>query len=149
MNMSRKRLASWILQSLVGAGFLFFGAMKFTSPAPLVEAFAEQGIPTMVIYGIGVAEVLAGVLLLIPATVIFGALLAIANMAGALLSHAAFLGFTGEVGSMWILAVVFLVLSGTILVLRSEQTLKTGCTLGCPVCKTLSKSMLNQKQTIT
>lgn len=69
----------------------------------------------------GVFELVACVLLLIPGRVVYGALLSLGLMAGALMSHIAVLGFEGSNGTLGILALLVLIASGAILFLERES----------------------------
>jgi hypothetical protein len=100
-------LASWGLR-LAAAGILlqtlFF---KFTGSAESVYIFTRVGAEPWGRIGSGVAELSAAVLLLIPATVPYGAILALGLMAGAIGSHLTVLGIDvmGDGGLLFGLAV--------------------------------------------
>ncbi|MFX6288831.1 DoxX family protein, partial [Acinetobacter baumannii] len=68
---------------------LFF---KFTAAPESVFIFSTLGIEPWGRIGTGIAELIASVLLLIPSTTVFGALLAMGIMGGAIVSHLAVLG---------------------------------------------------------
>lgn len=115
-------IGAWIAQ-LVAAGILAMGALpKFFAyeqgPVNLAEALGVgRGVVTL----IGVIEVVALALLLIPRLHVYGGLLAGATMAGALVSHVTHLGFTGEPGGLWIMAAIALVASLVVVVLRRRE----------------------------
>ena len=73
--------------------------------------------------GSGVIELIASILLLIPATAPLGAILAIGALAGAIVSHLAILGIEvmGDGGLLFGLAVAAFTGSATVLVLRRGQ----------------------------
>lgn len=93
--------------------FKFFGAAeskalftKLTSEAlghPNLEAFAR--------IGTGLVELVAIVLILIPKHSFKGALLTVMTMAGALISHLLFIGFSGNHGQLAAMALVALISS--------------------------------------
>jgi hypothetical protein len=70
--------------------------------------------------GSGVAELIASVLLLIPATAAFGAILAMGVMAGAIVSHLTILGIEvkGDGGLLFGLAIVVFICSAIVLFIR-------------------------------
>jgi hypothetical protein len=112
----------WIAQ-VVAAGILIVGAFpKFFAyeegPVNLAEAL---GVGKAAVLAIGGFELLAAALLLAPRTHAIGGALALGVMGGALVSHATTLGFSGDLGSMWILAAVAFVAAGVVLVLRRRE----------------------------
>lgn len=81
-------IASWILQLTV-AGILFQTLFfKFSGAEESVYIFSTLGVEPWGRYAAGVAELIAVVLLLYPATIAYGALLALGVITGALISHA-------------------------------------------------------------
>ena len=80
-------ILSWVLQLLV-AGILFQTLFfKFTGAAESVYIFTTLGVEPWGRIASGVAELVTVVLLLYPPTVIYGAVLALGVITGALLSH--------------------------------------------------------------
>jgi uncharacterized membrane protein YphA (DoxX/SURF4 family) len=65
---------------------------KFTGAEESVYIFSTLGIEPWGRIGTGIVELIASLLLLIPATTAFGALLAVGVMSGALVSHLTKLG---------------------------------------------------------
>ena len=64
-NSSRKTgIALWVVQSLLGALFLFAGSMKFI--IPVAEMTKQIPFPGWFLHFIGVAEVLGGIGLILP-----------------------------------------------------------------------------------
>jgi uncharacterized membrane protein YphA (DoxX/SURF4 family) len=101
----------WALR-LVAAGILLQTLyFKFTGAAESVHIFRTLGMEPWGRYGSGVAELLAAVLLLLPRTTIYGALLGMGVMAGAVFSHLFTplgLEIQGDGGLLFGLAVVVL-----------------------------------------
>jgi uncharacterized membrane protein YphA (DoxX/SURF4 family) len=91
--------------------FKFTGAQESKDLfATLTEkALGDPGLEAMARLGTGSVELIAIILLLIPKFSTKGALLTIGTMAGALVSHAAFLGFAGANGQLAAMAGVALV----------------------------------------
>ncbi len=119
-----RTVGSWIAQ-VVTAAILVMGALpKFTTPLselPLTSGENALPGPAGLIYAVGALEILAIVLLLVPKTIVFGAMLAAVIMLGALISHVAFLGFEGMMLQMSIMAAVALVAAGIVLFLRKDM----------------------------
>lgn len=73
--------------------------------------------------GSGVVELIAAILLLVPATVSFGAIISIGTISGAILSHLAFLGIEvkGDGGLLFGLAITVFILSSVLLLLHRRE----------------------------
>jgi DNA-binding transcriptional ArsR family regulator len=120
---SRARVASWCCQVLVAAILaqtLFF---KFTGAPEARAIFEALGAEPWGRIGTGVAELAAALLLLVPGTAVFGALLTLGLMAGAIGSHLLVLGIesAGDGGLLFGLALVCLVASALVVWLRRER----------------------------
>lgn len=102
---------SWLFR--IAAAVILFQTLyfKFTGHPESVDLFTKLGVEPWGRIGTGVIELIAGVLLLIPSTVIFGAILGIGLMGGAILSHLLVIGIEskGDGGQLFILAIVTLV----------------------------------------
>jgi hypothetical protein len=122
MSMSVRRLD--LLLRLVAAAILlqtlFF---KFTGAAESVYIFSTLGAEPWGRIGSGVIELIAAILLLTPATVTIGAVLALGVMAGAILSHVTVLGIEvhSDGGLLFFLAIVVFTASAAILILRRGE----------------------------
>lgn len=92
---------------------LFF---KFTAHPDSVYIFTTVGLEPFGRIGIGVLELIASILLLIPRTVWAGASLALGLMAGAIFMHLTLLGIDvqGDGGTLFGMAVLVFALSGVI-----------------------------------
>ncbi len=77
------RIVSGLLVLFLG----FNGVFKMLKPAPVVEGFAQMGIPDSAIVGIGLALLTSTVLYAIPATAALGAILLTGYLGGAILAH--------------------------------------------------------------
>jgi uncharacterized membrane protein YphA (DoxX/SURF4 family) len=78
---------SWILQVIVGVAFVPIGLAKFTAPM-WIRGFEAWGYPPAFRILIGVVEMAAGVMLLVPRLTSYAALLLAAIMVGAIYTHA-------------------------------------------------------------
>lgn len=124
--MHTKHILSWGLR-LIAAGImlqtLYF---KFTAQPESIYIFTQAGIEPWGRIATGVAELLASILLLIPATVPLGAVLGIGLMSGAVLVHLTVLGIEvqGDGGQLFAYAIIVLASCITLLVLH-RQALRT------------------------
>ncbi len=102
---------------------LFF---KFSAAPESVYIFTAVGMEPWGRIGIGVLELIAAALLLIPRTVVFGALLSAGVIAGAIFFHLTILGISvqNDGGKLFALAVVVMVVSLALLYMRRGE-LKT------------------------
>lgn len=118
MSLSKRaRVASWCAQLVVAVILLQTLYFKFTGAAESVYIFERLGLEPVGRIGSGLAELVAGILLLIPATAAAGALIALAVITGALVSHLLVLGIVvqDDGGTLFILAL--LVFAGSLLIL--------------------------------
>jgi hypothetical protein len=124
MSLTRAQLiTSWVLQ-VATAGILFQTLFfKFTGAEESIYIFSKLGAEPWGRIGSGVVELVAVILLLIPATASVGALLALGVISGALFSHLTRLGIVvrGDGGLLFALAVIVFVASLTILVIRRHE----------------------------
>ncbi len=111
----------WILRIVPAVLLLQTLFFKFTAAPESVAIFSQLGIEPWGRIGIGVAELIAAILLLVPRTTANGALLTVLLMLGALGSHVTHLGFAGEMGSLAVLAVITLVCSLAVAVRFREE----------------------------
>ena len=90
---------------------------KFTGQPESIYIFSALGIEPWGRYGSGIAELIASILILIPATSWIGAFLGLGVMLGAIVSHLTVLGIEvqGDGGYLFILALVVAVSCLTIL----------------------------------
>jgi hypothetical protein len=115
--------ASWVLQLIVAGILLQTLFFKFTGAAESVYIFSRLGVEPWGRIGSGVVELIAAILLLVPATTTVGAALALAVITGAILSHLTVLGIEvqGDGGLLFGLALTVLVASALILGLRRGE----------------------------
>ena len=111
-------IISWILQITVAVILgqtLFF---KFTGAQESIDLFTQLGIEPYGRIGIGIGELIAVILILIPRTTVFGALLAGGLMVGAIGAHVTKLGFAGDMAALASMAVIAGLASAGILLIR-------------------------------
>jgi hypothetical protein len=124
MSLTRNaRIASWICQVVVAVILLQTLFFKFTGAEESIWIFEQLGAEPWGRLGSGAVELVASVLVLLPATAAVGALLAIGVMAGAIGSHLAVLGIEvqGDGGLLFALACTVLVAALVVLWLRRRE----------------------------
>jgi hypothetical protein len=116
-------ILSWGLQLAVAAILLQTLFFKFTGAEESVYIFSTLGVEPWGRIGSGVVELIAAVLLLVPATAPVGALLTMGLMAGAIGSHLTILGIEvrGDGGLLFGLALTAFVCSAAVLMIRRGQ----------------------------
>jgi putative oxidoreductase len=119
---------SWALRLIVAAILFQTLFFKFTGAAESVYIFSKLGLEPAGRIGSGIAELVAVLLLLIPATVSLGALLALGVISGAIFSHFTKLGLvvinsdgSSDGGLLFALALVVFVGSALLLWLHRAE----------------------------
>lgn len=113
-------LISWTLRLIAAVILLQTLFFKFTGAEESKYIFSTLGVEPWGRIGSGVVELVAAMLLLVPRTTALGALIALATMSGAILSHLTFLGIEvkGDRGLLFGLALTVLVVSLGVLYLH-------------------------------
>ena len=123
-------VVSWVLQLAVAGILLQTLFFKFTGAEESVYIFSTvgrfiniAGLEPWGRIGSGVVELIASLLLIVPATASIGAILTMGVMAGAIVSHLVVLGIDvkGDGGLLFGLALAAFVGSAIVLVLRRAQ----------------------------
>lgn len=118
-------IVSWILRLVAAAILLQTLFFKFTAARESVYIFSTLGMEPWGRIGSGVFELIASVLLLIPATVPLGALAALGVISGAIFFHLTTLGIAlpavGDHGELFGLALVVFVCSASLLVMYRAE----------------------------
>jgi putative oxidoreductase len=124
MNRSQQ-IASRILRALVALTLLQTLFFKFTAAEESVYIFTTLGLEPWGRIGSGIVELLASILLFVPGGVVYGALLSLGVISGAIVSHLTRLGIAlpavGDNGELFALAVAVFLGSLGILYLHREQ----------------------------
>ena len=123
-NLTRLQTAiAWFAQLTVAVILLQTLFFKFTAAEESVYIFSTIHAEPWGRIGSGVIELVASALLFIPALAPIGAALAMASMAGAILTHLTVLGIAvkGDGGLLFALAVTALVGSAVVLLVRRAQ----------------------------
>jgi hypothetical protein len=116
---------SWLLRIAAAAILLQTLFFKFTGAPESVYIFTTLGIEPWGRIGTGFIELGASILLLVPGTIVYGALLALGTMSVAILSHITKLGITlplvGDHGELFTLAVVVFACAAGLLALHRRE----------------------------
>lgn len=118
-----KKYLPLILRIVVAVILIQTLRFKFTAHPDSVYIFETVGLEPFGRIGIGIAELIAGILLLIPRTVWFGALMTLGIIGGAVFMHLTKLGIevNNDGGVLFTTAVVTFILSGIILFLYKKD----------------------------
>jgi uncharacterized membrane protein YphA (DoxX/SURF4 family) len=118
-------LVTWVLR--LAAAYLMLQTLfyKFSASEESVYIFSTLGMEPWGRIGTGALEFVAAVLILIPRTTAFGALLAIGLMAGALFFHLTKLGIEikGDGGLLFVYALIVFISSSILLWIYKQQIL--------------------------
>ena len=112
----------WGAQIVVAVIFLQTLFFKFTGAEEAVALFSALGVEPWGSILVGTMELFSGIMLLIPATAVYGAILVLVVVIGAILSHIFVLGiaFQGSY-ALFIMAVIVFLLSLWILYERRKE----------------------------
>ncbi len=118
-----KKILSIALRLVAAVIMLQTLYFKFTAAPESVYIFSQVGIEPWGRIGTGAAELIASVLLLIPATVALGALMSVGIMLGAVATHLFILGIDvqGDGGQLFAYALTVLVAAVVLLFLHQDQ----------------------------
>ena len=118
-------IASWVLRVIAAFILLQTLFFKFSGAKESVYIFTTLGIEPWGRIGSGVVELIASVLLLLPRTVTLGALLSLATIIVAILSHLTKLGVrlpaVNDNGELFALAIVVFLCSAAVLLLHRHE----------------------------
>lgn len=121
--MKKNNILSWILQiitAIILFQTLFF---KFSGATESIELFTKIGVEPWGRYLTGIVELITGILVLIPRTVLIGAIIGTATMIGAILSHLVVIGIESQNdgGLLFSLAIIVLVCSIGLIYIHKSQ----------------------------
>lgn len=126
MTIKQKNIGIWILRIFAAVILLQTLFFKFTAAPVSVYIFSELGMEPWGRIGTGLIELIASILLLIPKTTIYGAILGLGLMSGAIFFHLTKLGIVvqQDSGKLFALAVLVFVSSLALVIIFREQLLK-------------------------
>ena len=119
----KQKAIAWACQIIAAIIFIQTLFFKFTAAPESVYIFTKLGVEPFGRIGSGVIELIAALLLLTSGTAVLGALLGLATIGGAILSHLTVLGISvnGDGGMLFALAVIVAVCLLIVLWLRRKQ----------------------------
>ncbi len=123
----------WILRIIVAVILLQTLFFKFTGAKESVYIFTTLGVEPWGRIGSGVVELIASVLLLLPRTAVYGAILALGTISGAIFAHLTRLGIqiraVDDHGELFALAIAVFICSLMVLFLRRGEIPVVGTVL--------------------
>jgi putative oxidoreductase len=123
-------ITSWTLRGIAAVILLQTLFFKFTGAKESVYIFTTLGMEPWGRIGSGVAELVASILLLLPQTVVFGAILSLGVISGAIFFHLTKLGITlplvDDHGELFVLAVIVFVCSAAVLIMHRDEVSLVG-----------------------
>lgn len=121
MNYYIERILS-IIAALLLLQTLFF---KFSAATESVYIFGQLGLEPYGRIGIGIIELIAAILLLIRKTSVYGAILGVLIISGAIFSHIFVIGIEvlDDRGLLFILALIVFIACLIVIILRKKQLL--------------------------
>ena len=127
------KVVDWILRIVIAIILLQTLFFKFSGAKESVYIFSTLGAEPWGRIGSGIVELIASILLLVPRTAVYGAILSLGTICGALFAHLTKLGIklraVGDNGELFALALTVFVLSIIVLVLRRAEIPILGPTL--------------------
>lgn len=117
---------TWICRLIAALIMLQTLFYKFSGAEESIEIFSRLGVEPWGRYLAGIAELIASLLILVPRTSVYGALMAIGIMLGAIMSHIFVLGIevSGDNGLLFIYACIVLLASSYIVITGRQQFLR-------------------------
>lgn len=121
--MRTKKIFSWVLRLLAAIILLQTLFFKFTASPESVYIFSAVKLEPWGRIGTGVAELIAAILLLIPSTIVWGAIMGIGIMLGALATHLFVLGIEvkNDGGQLFIYGLIVLTACIILLIQNRQQ----------------------------
>ena len=118
-----KEKLSWAARIIVAIILLQTLFFKFTGAPESIYIFEKMGIEPWGRIGSGIVELIAGILILVPNTKIYGAILSLGVISGAIVSHLTTLGIVvqNDGGTLFGLAVLVFVLSLGLVIYHKKE----------------------------
>ena len=118
-----KNVLSWTLRIVAAVIMLQTLYFKFTAAPESVYIFTTIGLEPFGRIGIGVMELIASALILFTPTLVWGALLAMGLMSGAIFFHITKLGIEvqGDGGQLFYYALIVFIASGILVLLNIKK----------------------------
>lgn len=125
MTISQKKIATWFLRLIAAIILLQTLFFKFSASPESVYIFSTIGMEPWGRIGSGIVELIASILILIPATTGIGALIGIGVMSGALFFHVTKLGLVvmDDHGQLFIYALLVFISCLLLVILYRKKLL--------------------------
>jgi uncharacterized membrane protein YphA (DoxX/SURF4 family) len=138
MNLSKTvKIIDWIVRIIVAVVLLQTLFFKFTGAKESVYIFSTLGAEPWGRIGSGVVELVGAILLLIPRTAVYGGILALGTISGAIFAHLTKLGIAvsavDDHGELFALALVVFIGSLVVLYIRRSEIPVIGPKLVSPI----------------
>ncbi len=121
----KQQATAWVFQIVAAVILLQTLFFKFTAAPESVYIFSTLGVEPWGRIATAVAELVAGVMLLVPRTAALGAVFSLGIISGAIMSHLTVLGIAltavGDNGTLFALALVVFVSSAIVAFIRRAQ----------------------------
>ncbi len=117
------KIVSWVLRVVASIIMLQTLYFKFSGAEESIQLFTMLGMEPWGRYGVGVMELIASILLLVPKTKVMGAILGVGLMSGALFFHLTKIGIVDASGNamLFIYACVAFISCGILLVIHTDE----------------------------
>jgi len=125
--MKAKQVISWILQIGVAIIYLQTLFFKFTANPESVKLFTMLGAEPYGRLSLGVIELMIAIGILLPGTIVISSIISSIIMLGAIMTHLLIIGinFNNDGGTLFVLALITLIASITIIILKNNFKDKT------------------------
>ncbi|MBN8865098.1 MAG: DoxX family protein [Sphingobacteriales bacterium] len=126
MSARSKTVIAWVCRIIAAAIMLQTLFFKFTAAPESVYIFSALGMEPWGRIGTGILELTASVLILLPAATVYGAVLGLGLMGGALFFHFTRLGIVvqDDSGQLFIYALLVFISCLVLLMLYKEQAIR-------------------------
>ncbi len=124
--MQTKNVISWILRLVVAVILLQTLYYKFTAHPDSVHIFSALGVEPYGRIGLGIIELITAVLVLMPRTQLYGMVLSLGIILGAIFSHLLVLGVNvqNDGGGLFTLAIIVLIACAIYLIMHKDEVRK-------------------------
>ena len=119
--MKSAQILTLVLRIFLALLLSWAGYLKLSSAEVEIELFTTLGMEPIGRYLIGALEVAAAILILLPQSVVYGAVLSWGLMAGAVIAHLTKIGITGPSGILFGAAVLALISSTLIIYITRNR----------------------------
>ena len=127
MSINFSSIGTWVLRLIAAVIMLQTLYFKFSGAAESVYILTQLGLEPYGRIGIAIMELIASILILWPKTTVYGAVLAMGLMAGALFSHLTKLGIEvqGDGGLLFIYSLLVLISAAILFFIYRHQLYQT------------------------